>query len=124
MHERIYRWQNLAKARLHHVLRRCLSQERRNKIKSWQRSARKHMGKALTLMHGTYSAKEIVDNLRNRIPQHAEILMVHGSYDRLLPMYRGGPKDLIDELISFCLPLFSAADFTIKSNILPPMPSM
>src|SRR5260370_28315175 len=102
MHEQIYRWQNMAKARLHHVLRRCFNQQTRNNIKGWQRSARKHMSKALTLVHGTYSAKEIVANLRTRIPKHVEILMVHSSYDRLLPMYRGGPQELIDELIAYC----------------------
>ena len=60
------------------------------------------MAKALTLLHGSYSAKEIVDDLRTRIPEDAQILMVHSSYDRLLPMYRGGPKDLINELMAFC----------------------
>ncbi len=102
MNERIYLWQNTAKARLHHVLRRCLSQERRNDLKRWQRTARKRMARALTLLHGTYSAKEIVDNLKSRIPKHTEILMVHSSYDRMLPMYKGGPQDLIDELMAFC----------------------
>src|SRR5713101_2254654 len=102
MHEGIYRWQNTAKARLHYVLRRCLSQERRNDIKRWQRSARKRMTKVLTLLHGTYSAKEIVDDLKTRIPKDAEILMVHSSYDRLLPMYECGPQDLVKELIAFC----------------------
>jgi aminoglycoside 3-N-acetyltransferase len=60
------------------------------------------MAKALTLLHGSYSAKEIIDNLKIRIPKDAQILMVHSSYDRLLPMYKGGPKDLIDELMAFC----------------------
>jgi aminoglycoside 3-N-acetyltransferase len=60
------------------------------------------MARALTLLHGTYSAKEIVDDLKMRIPKDAEILMVHSSYDRLLPMYRGGPQNLINELIAYC----------------------
>jgi len=60
------------------------------------------MAKALTVLHGTYSAKEIVDDLKTRIPKDTEILMVHSSYDRLLPMYRDSPSDLINELIAFC----------------------
>jgi aminoglycoside 3-N-acetyltransferase len=60
------------------------------------------MANALTLLHGTYSAREVVDDLKRRIPQNAEILMVHSSYDRLLPMYSGGPQDLIRELITLC----------------------
>lgn len=102
MHDRISLWQNAAKARLHYLLRRCLSQRNRNYIKGWQRSARKRMSKALSLLHGTYSAKEIVEDLKVRIPADAEILMVHSSYDRLLPMYSGGPQELIYELISLC----------------------
>jgi aminoglycoside 3-N-acetyltransferase len=102
MHERIFVWQNAAKARVHHVVRRCLSQERRNVIKAWQRSARKRMAKVLTMLHGNYSAREIVDDLKARIPSGTEILMVHSSYDRLLPMYKGSPQDLVNELIAFC----------------------
>jgi aminoglycoside 3-N-acetyltransferase len=32
----------------------------------------------------------------------SEVLMVHSSYDRLLPMYKGSPQDLVNELIAFC----------------------
>jgi aminoglycoside 3-N-acetyltransferase len=102
MHKRVYLWQNAAKARVHHAMRRCLSQERRNVIKGWQRSARKRMAKALTLLHGNYSAREIVNDLKDRIPSGTKILMVHSSYDRLLPMYKGSPQDLVNELIAFC----------------------
>jgi aminoglycoside 3-N-acetyltransferase len=102
MRDRLYLWQNAAKARLHYVLRRCLSQKKRNHIKGWQRSARKRMGRALTFLHGTYSARDIVEELKARIPQDAEIVMVHSSYDRLLPMYSEGPQQLVNELIAFC----------------------
>lgn len=102
MGETLYLWQNAAKARLHYVLRRCLSQEKRNALKGWQKSARKRMARVLTLVHGTYSAKEIVGDLKARVPGNAEILMVHSSYDRLLPMYKGSPQDMVNELITWC----------------------
>ncbi|MGH7782230.1 MAG: AAC(3) family N-acetyltransferase [Candidatus Binatia bacterium] len=60
------------------------------------------MAKVLALVHGTYSAAELVNELKSRIPADAEIVMLHSSYDRLLPMYKGSPQDLVNELISFC----------------------
>jgi aminoglycoside 3-N-acetyltransferase len=54
------------------------------------------------MMYGRYSAGELVKQLRNRVPDNFDILMVHSSYDRLLPMYTGSPQDLVKELIAFC----------------------
>lgn len=102
MLDRIYLWQNAAKARVHYVLRSCLSQEKRNDIKEWQRFARRRVSGVFSLLYGTYSAKELVDELRIRVPSNFEILMVHSAFDRLLPMYTGSPRDLVNELIAFC----------------------
>jgi len=60
------------------------------------------MGKVFRLLHGAYSAKELVSDLQTRVAGNFEILMVHSSYDRLLPMYKGSPQNLINELMAFC----------------------
>lgn len=60
------------------------------------------MSRVLSLLHGSYSAKELVHEVEIKIPQDTEIVMVHSSYDRLLPMYTGIPGDLVSELIAFC----------------------
>jgi aminoglycoside 3-N-acetyltransferase len=97
-----YVWQNAAKARMHYVLRRCLGQKSRTSLKKWQGTARKRMGKVYSFCYGAYTAKELLEELGARIPADTEILMVHSSYDRLLPMYKGTPRELVDALISFC----------------------
>ena len=60
------------------------------------------MSGVFSLLYGGYSAKELVDELKTKIPRDFEILMVHSAFDRLLPMYTGSPRDLVNELIAFC----------------------
>lgn len=40
--------------------------------------------------------------MRNRVPEDFDILMIHSSYDALLPMYRGNPRELVEGLLRFC----------------------
>ena len=54
------------------------------------------------LRHGQYTAKDLVDQITQRITGDFEILMVHSAYDRLLPMYSGKHQDIIQELVNFC----------------------
>jgi aminoglycoside N3'-acetyltransferase len=91
-----------AKARLYYLLRRALSQQTRDALKKRQKAARRRMGRVFSLVHGTYTAKDLVKDLLERIPADTEILMIHSSYDRLLPMYTGRPQDIVDALIAAC----------------------
>jgi aminoglycoside 3-N-acetyltransferase len=102
MPNRFSMWQNTAKARIYYALRRCLSQRSRDQLKLWQRRTRKKMGRALCLFYGKYSAAELVMELKAKVPSDCEILMVHSSYDNLLPMYSGAPQEILDELIASC----------------------
>src|SRR5271167_1999202 len=102
MLDSLHVWQNAAKARMHYVLRRCLGQKSRPTLKKGQGTATTRMSKVYSICYGTYTARELVEELRTRIPDNAEILMVHSSYDRMLPMFRGTPQDLVDALIRFC----------------------
>ena len=95
-------WQNAAKAQMHKALRRWFSQETRANMKKWQGQARKRVSRLLPILHGTYSAKEIVSDLKVRVPEDFEIIMVHSAFDRLLPMYKGSALDLLKELIDYC----------------------
>src|SRR6266481_7268308 len=91
MRQRLYIWQNAAKARLYYTLRRCLSQNRRDRMKKWQSAARRRMGRLFSILYGSFGAKELVGSLETRIKDEFDILMVHSSYDNLLPMYSGTP---------------------------------
>jgi len=85
-------------------LRRFLSQERRTKLKRLQGQARKHLAPVLTLIHGTFTTEMLVAELERQVPSQFEILMVHSSFDTLLPMFKGSAKDLVQALIDFCGP--------------------
>ena len=95
-------WQNGVKGHLYYFLRRWLSPRKRDEIKKWLSTERRRMSRVFTLLHGTYTAKELIDELKRKIPGDTEILMIHSSYDHLLPMYCGRPREIVDELIGFC----------------------
>src|SRR5262249_43284138 len=94
--------QSLAKARAYYVLRRCLSQANRDRLKRWQNSGRMRMSGVLSLLHGSYTSRELVLELNSRLPRDFEILMVHSAFDRLLPAYKGTPREVIESLVALC----------------------
>jgi len=73
-------------------------------LKRLQGVARKRLAPVLSLVHGTFTTEELVADLAHRFPSDFEILMVHSSFDQLLPMYKGTAKDLVGALIDFCGP--------------------
>ena|SRR5436190_7154620 len=109
MTERIDSWQSAIKARFYYLLRRSLNQKKRDGLKKWQNIARRRTAKFHSLFHNKYSAADLIDQLKARVPDDFEILMVHSAYDHLLPMYSGSPQQLLDELISYCGPERSLA---------------
>jgi aminoglycoside N3'-acetyltransferase len=90
------------KTRVFYTAQRVLSQERRNNIKLWLASRRKEWAKLYVMIHGNYTAKELVADIKSHINRDFEILMVHSGYDRLLPMYTGKHQDILHELLEFC----------------------
>ena len=54
--------------------------------------------------YGTFEARELCDELAGRLPEDAEIIMVHCSLNDLEPMYTGGPRNLLDALVDLCGP--------------------
>lgn len=62
------------------------------------------MGPVLSAIHGTFGTAELIDELSRQLPSEFEILMVHSSFDALLPMYKGTARELVEGLIEFCGP--------------------
>lgn len=85
-------------------LRSSLSQQRRTELKRLQVQMRKKMAPLLSLVHGKFTTGDLMKELSQRLPADFEILMVHSSFDGLLPMYQGSAKDLVAALIEFCGP--------------------
>jgi aminoglycoside N3'-acetyltransferase len=90
------------KAKLFLAVRKSLNQPTRRALKQMSMSWRRRLGSVYVVTYGRTTARDLVGQLESRIPKDVEILMVHSSYDRLLPMYSGTPKDLINELINCC----------------------
>jgi aminoglycoside 3-N-acetyltransferase len=86
------------------TLRRTLSQERRTELKRLQGVVRKRFAPVLSLAHGSFSTEELMAELTRQLPPDFEILMVHSSFDALVPMYRGTANDLVKALVEFCGP--------------------
>src|ERR1700761_7374265 len=93
-----------SKGAVRSTLKKFLSQERRTELKRLQGNMRKKLGPVLTAVHGSFGTKELIDELSRRVPNDFEILMVHSSFDTLLPMFKGTAKDLVNALIEFCGP--------------------
>jgi aminoglycoside 3-N-acetyltransferase len=92
------------KQRLYYLLRRCASQERRSRLKERLSSFRKELSWAYVLLHGRFTANELIRECAKRIPPDFEILMVHTAHDGMAPMFSGAAQELIQELIDFCGP--------------------
>jgi aminoglycoside N3'-acetyltransferase len=102
MQQELSMWQNTVKARLYYVVRRCLSQNRRDELKKWQGRLRRRLSGTVSLIHGNYCAAELITNLKARISDDVEILMVHSSYDHLLPAFKGDPQEIVNALVDYC----------------------
>lgn len=92
------------KRRLYNLLRKTLSQERRNKLKKRVAHARTKLAPLYRARYGTFGAAELRDELARRIPRDAEIVMVHCSLNDLEPMYTGSAKELLDALVELTGP--------------------
>jgi aminoglycoside 3-N-acetyltransferase len=86
------------------ALRSSLSRGRRTELKRLQALALKRLAPVRSLVNGTFMSAELGAELAQRLPAEFEILMVHSSYDTLLPMYKGSANDLLAVLRDVCGP--------------------
>jgi len=89
-------------AQLYFALKRSLTQSQRDMLKRRLAAGRKRFKQAYWLAYGKFNAKQLVEDLKGRVMEDFEILMVHSSYDGLLPTYQGNPQELVNELLAFC----------------------
>ena len=81
-----------------------MSQKRRTELKRIQGLMRKRFSPLISLMHGSFSSDELAAEITRHLAPDFEILMVHSSYDALLPMYKGNANELLAMLIKICGP--------------------
>jgi aminoglycoside 3-N-acetyltransferase len=67
-------------------------------------SVRKQSAPLLKLVYGTFDARALCSHLESRIGADFDCLMVHSSINKLAPMYRGGPLELVKALLELVGP--------------------
>jgi len=95
-------WKAGIKAQMFLFARQRFNQGKRNALKRRIAWGRKKLNAVYVLLYRRYTAPELISELKKRLPKDVDIVMVHSSYDRLLPMCTGAPQDLITELIKYC----------------------
>ena len=98
------RFLNALRGRVRATLRSTLSQERRTELKRLQGVTRKRLAPLLSLAYGSFRSDDLAEELTRRLPADYEVLMVHSSFDTLLPMYKEGARELLAMLIKICGP--------------------
>lgn len=65
---------------------------------------RARLAPAMRWVHGSFSADDLRAHLEERTCNQFELLMVHSSFNHMLPMYSGTALELVKMLLSWCGP--------------------
>jgi len=79
-----------------------LSDDKFASVRDWYLSVRKKSYPLMRAIYGTFDADDLRRHLEERVGTDHEILMVHVSFNHLLPMYSGDPLPLVRMLMDFC----------------------
>jgi aminoglycoside 3-N-acetyltransferase len=86
------------------TLLRLLPREYFLKIRSLYFKLKKSASPIICLIHGTFTTDDLIVEIDNRLDKDWQILMVHSSFNNLLPMYTGTALELLKALIEYCGP--------------------
>ena len=92
------------KEQSYHLLRRLTSPRFRQALKGRVWHVRSKLAPVLQSWHGTYGAEQLEAELRVRLPDDFEILMVHSSISDMQPMYKGSASELLQLLLRLAGP--------------------
>ena len=86
------------------ALLRVLPREYFLKIRSAYFKLKKEASPLLCLLHGTFTASDLMAEIDKHLDKDWQILMVHSSVNGLMPMYKGNALELLKALIEYCGP--------------------
>lgn len=92
------------KAKFYYLLRNVFDQKTRNKLKMVKYDLEKKLRPLKEKRYGNFSSQDLKRALEKKLPVEFDILMVHSSYNTMLPMYKGSPRELLELLLSICGP--------------------
>ncbi len=90
------------KQAIYYFLRKHTGDKTRMRLRSLLHDVRKFFSFAYKIRYGAFSAEDLKKEIVNKIGADFEILMVHSSFDSLLPMYSQNVFDLLKMLLSLC----------------------
>lgn len=74
----------------------------KDKIKLLVINSKKKFPNLFLFFNGKFGSKELINEIEQQIDDSFNILMVHSSYNNLLPMYQGNVVEIIEGLIQLC----------------------
>ena len=83
-------------------LKKMFSQEKRNQLKKQMQKWRSRTNGLKKILFRPYSAEALIEHIESQIGHDFDILMVHASYQDMLPMFQDSPAKLVEVLIQFC----------------------
>lgn len=92
------------RSQLYYIVRKVLGQEQRNQLKLVKYKFKKKSAHLRTRFYGSFNASELHQELKEKIPQDFEILMVHCSLSDMTPMYNGNLSELLQVFVDLCGP--------------------
>lgn len=84
------------------VISELLTQEPGNKINTSLFKVRNKHKWFFRLIYGTANDEEIFNNLLQKLNGKYDILMIHCSFNNMIPMYTGNLGELLSFIISYC----------------------
>jgi aminoglycoside 3-N-acetyltransferase len=87
---------------LYYVGRRLISEQRRERLKATHARGRKKLWPLIRIVNGGFDSVALRAELMQRLPAAFDVLMVHCSYDDMLPMYSEGVGHLLTVLRDLC----------------------
>lgn len=85
------------------TIRKKLSQETRNRLKKTLLHLRRSNQYLYIAIYGHVNNDKLFEHIKDKLGNDYEILMLHTSYNAMMPMYNDNPKELIDLLIGYCI---------------------
>ena len=87
---------------VYHLARQVFTQKQRDRINARLARARRKLAAVLQIVNGRFDAAALRTELLRALPERFDALMVHCSFDDLLPMYSEGVGQLLAVLRDLC----------------------
>ena len=87
---------------IYNLIRRFFPQESRNQIKKILLPVNYKIRKVLNVFYGKVKNEELFNNITSKLGNDYNILMIHSSFNDMLPMYNDNLKLFLNKLIEYC----------------------